>query len=428
MKLAHEIKKNKDITIIMGNVHATLMPQDFIFKNSPVDYVVIGEGELTASELIKNLESGKELSDTKGLAYLKDGKYFQTEKRALIDDLSILPRPCYEKINMDFYLTPTKSIIRNLYLSAVTLHTGRGCAYKCEFCAANTVWNQNVGKCVRYRPIDNVIDEIEYLKNTYDIDAFYILDDTFTLHKERVYEFCAKLKSKKLDLIWGAETRVNLIDEKMVRTMKDAGCIQLDFGVESGSQKMLDKIKKGQTVEDIKNAFEICRKNGVRTFANMLANLPGESEDDLLKSEKIMDEIKATRYSVGITTPYPGTPIYQKYTDPKLSRDEYPLLLDNRLHASERFRMAAHNLDLNKILLRWSFKYKIYSLTPCLTKEPLYWRTVSKSKRKWKIIRELMTDYIVTPVGYMLNAFRYIRTKKYAGGKSELCRKNATTL
>ena len=244
MKLAHEIKKIKDITVIMGNVHATLMPQDFIFTNSPIDYVVIGEGELTASELIKNLESGKDLNGVKGLAYLKDSKYFQTEKRAVIDDLSILPRPCYEKINMDFYLTPTKYIIRYLYLSAVDIYTGRGCPYKCEFCAANTIWNQNTGKCVRHRPIDNVIDEIEYLKNTYDIDAFYILDDTFTFQKERVHEFCAKLKSKELDLIWGAETRVNLIDEKMVRAMKDAGCIQLDFGVESGSQKMLDTVKK----------------------------------------------------------------------------------------------------------------------------------------------------------------------------------------
>ncbi len=358
MEIAKEIKNNFDIPIIVGNAHAAISPEDFIFKGSPIDYAVIGEGEITLTELIDTLDQNSNLKQVNGIAYLKNDEICLTSKRALIQDLQVLPMPAYHKINMKYYLRPRLYLIRFLPVRGIAIYTGRGCPFQCEFCCSNLIWkSHDKTKFVRTAPIDSVIKELRFLKNNYDIDAFYIMDDTFTLNKKRSLEFCEKLIKSNLELIWAVETRVNLIDEEMIKIMKEAGCIQIDFGVESGSQRLLDKIKKGITIKEIKRAFKLCNENGIRTFATMLLNLPTETEDDLKKSELLLEEIKATSANFQITIPYPGTALYEKYIFPKPNKEEYDLFKDRYVDV-ERFKMASHALNLQNILPELTKKYE----------------------------------------------------------------------
>lgn len=148
---------------------------------------------------------------------------------------------------------------------------------------------------MRYRPVDQVIDELELLRKDYEIDSFYVLDDCFMINKERTIEFCQKMMASNVNMIWGAETRANLVrkkDEDVLRLMKKAGLVQLDFGVESGSPAMLREIKKAITVSQTREAFGLCRNKGIRTYANIMYNLPHETEDDVKMTNQLIDEIR----------------------------------------------------------------------------------------------------------------------------------------
>ena len=345
IELGYKIKESRrfdDVIIIAGNVHASLFPEDFIFPKSPFDYVVMGEGEISLTNLIEHIENEKDVSNVKGVAYLDGNKMFKTAPQPLVEDLDSIPIFDYSKIDMA--LNPRIGMIRWVAAKGTGIYTGRGCPFKCAFCASNSVWNCNdlKGKTsLRFRSIEKVIEEIKFLKKQYGLEAFYIMDDTFTLKRKRVEEFCESIKP--LNLMWAAETRVGLIDDSLVKLMKNAGCIQLDFGVETASQRMLDTIKKQQTAKEASKAFQVCRKNNVRTFANFLINLPGENENDIKDSLNWLKENRPDVITVAITTPYPGTEIYDKYLDQKPTNKEYQLF-ESREYI-ERFKMASHNLD-----------------------------------------------------------------------------------
>jgi len=141
------------------------------------------------------------------------------------------------------------------------------------------------GRKTRFRSAKNVVDELSLLKDKYKIDGFFILDDTFTINKVYVLNICEELKPRKIDLIWGCETRPNLVNKDLLAEMEKAGCIQIDFGVESGSQKVLDNLQKDITPSQSIKAFSICRELGIRTFANFMINNPEETWEDIEKTK-----------------------------------------------------------------------------------------------------------------------------------------------
>ena len=163
-----------------------------------------------------------------------------------------MPIHPYHKLDMNFYLQPQQFLLRSIYLSGVHIFTARGCPYGCTFCA-------NSRKKVKFRPLDSVIEELKFLKETYRIDGFYIHDDTFTIKNDRVLEFCERLMKRKYLFVWGMEGRVNQFPVNVFRALRRSGCIQIDFGVESGSQESLDRMRKGIKVNDTEEVFRRCR-------------------------------------------------------------------------------------------------------------------------------------------------------------------------
>jgi len=394
--LAAHIKKEIDCKIVFGNVHASLFPDDCIYQGSPVDFVVIGEGEETLAELLKMSQVGGDLKKIAGLYFLDDGKPVRTARRDLLD-ISNLPPLLFHKIDMEYYLRPRQILVRDLVLSGVDIFTGRGCPYFCDFCAANSIYKaQGVIKRVRYQSMDNVFVNIETLVKKYKIDGFYILDDTFTISEDRVLEFCERIKPYKI--YWGADTRVNLITPKMLKAMKNSGCLQLDFGVETGSPEMLKKVSKGITVEQITDAFRMCDEVGIRTLANILINLPGEEERHVHETEELLKKIRPTVINVSILKPYPATPIFEENV--QMDHVEYITALKRFLGGDlSVFKLCNHNMDLRKVSARLS-GYTDKSLKGFVRDFKITLLTILKSKRRWAYIFKYFRILIVKIIAF----------------------------
>lgn len=392
MKLAGAIKQRSSAKIVIGGIHATVAPEDyFIHTDSPVDIAVVGDGEIPLTNLIAAEKKGiKSWETINGLVFRKGADIIRTAPQLVSPPLDNVPLHPYHKLDMNFYLQPQQFLLRSIYLSGLHVFTSRGCPYGCTFCA-------NSRKQVRFRPLDSVIEELRYLKETYRIDGFYIHDDTFAIKSSRVIEFCEKLSALNYKFVWGMEGRVNEFPDSMFRTLTQSGCIQIDFGVESGSQASLDRMKKGTRVEDAEEVFRRCNKEKIRTYANFMINTPEETEDDLRKTVELMEKIEATSYGICITTPYPGTEIYERYVKPPLTVDEYQLYNDYKTYikiVDSRFHLAAHDLDIEAVTAKLYRQFMVAKGWQIISLHPSYVRAILTSKRKMQYFRVFMYRFI----------------------------------
>lgn len=402
IELAKRIReRNNGIKIVTGGVHSTLKPQELFFKDSPVDFVVIGEGEITLYELAEAILKNKSFENIAGIGYYDKNKeeYVQTKSRPLIHDLDEMPFPAYEKVDMDYYTTPNPYAVRGLYLSSFYILVGRGCPSQCTFCVSAELRRTLApGKSLRCRSAKNVVDEIEFLKSKYKIDAFYFIDDNFTIRRDLVSDISEELIRRRLNLIWACSARINTLSEKVLQEMKKAGCWQIDLGVESGSDKVLKRLKKGITVKQTKEVFKICHKIGMRIFANILINVPDETEEEINETLKLLDEIKPSVTSFNIFIPYLGTEIY-KDQNINLSPNEYSILGEPplKLVQNPRFRFARHNLDFVKFYAENHKKYNsVLTFLPAYFSS-YYLRLLLKSRKKKEYIygfKSLVKEYI----------------------------------
>lgn len=410
--LASQIKIELGLKIIVGNAHASIAPEDFLYEGSPFDIVVRGEGEKTVEEILASAGELNILNHINGIAYWQDGTLVMTSKRELMN-LADCGVPAYHLIDMQWYKQPTKYIIRRLATIAAVIYTGRGCPFNCSFCASNTVWQANkvtkTHPLVRKRPLSSVMEELKILQDTYNFDFFYILDDTFGVTENDIIDFCRAYSESGLKMLWAAETRVNCIkNEDIVKILKKAGCIQLDFGVESGSPKMLKSISKNCTVQQVREAFALCKKYGIRTFANILLNLPEEDEVDLRLTQELLTNIKPDYVSVGITQPYPGTTINKKLVK-KIPKEDYHKL--SRLLPAEEFRLSIHKLYLEKLVFLWLLKYgTVAPFEKSLFKAGLaYWIRLYKSTSRTKYIYFILKEILTGPFYYTAYIMKRVR-------------------
>ncbi len=282
---------------VLGGYHPTFTYQE-VLKNDFVDIVVCGEGELTMVELVETLENGKNLMDVKGIAT----KDFKTLPRGIIEDLDSIPFPARHLLPMDEYK------ILNMKLTTGTIVSGRGCPYKCSFCASSAMHGQKL----RLRSAENVVDEMEHLVSDHNIEMVAFMDDTFTLNKKRVYEICETMKERGLDNYWGCTARVDTISEDLLKTMKDAGCITMFLGVESADQQFLNQINKNTNINRIKKTFKLTKDYGMRTIASVVLGMPGDTKRSITTTIKFVKTLDPSYAVFSLATPYPGTDFYLK--------------------------------------------------------------------------------------------------------------------
>jgi radical SAM superfamily enzyme YgiQ (UPF0313 family) len=296
---------DKNMLIIVGGPHPTVCPEE-VAQYECFDIVAIGEGEKIIANIARMVVGEINKEDISGICYKENGVIKFTPKESLIDDLDSLPFPARHLLNSRFYFAPPR--IRGVWTKSTgTVMASRGCPYKCIWCSSHTVF----GYKVRYRSADNIIAEIVHMRNSYAIDSVYFYDDTFTLNKKLVMEFCSKLI--QLDwkgFKWGGQARVDTVDEEVLSIMKKAGCVQLDFGVESGSPKVLQTLRKDTDIDKVRHAFALCHKVKINTFGSFMIGVPGETCEDILLTHKLIKEIKPDYAEFYFATPYPGTEFY----------------------------------------------------------------------------------------------------------------------
>ena len=282
---------DKDIKIVVGGTHPTVLPEEVI-KNNSFDYVVRGEGEYTFLDLANE----RKIEEILGVTYKnKRGKIIHNLDRGFIDDLDVLPFP-----GRNLYINDKRHMDYGYVMS------GRGCPFECTFCASKKVWKQSV----RFRSPKNVVEEVKQVFSTYGTTFFYFVDDTFTMNKKRSKKICELLIEKNLDIQWICDTRVDTIDEELLRVMKKAGCIRLKLGVESGSERVLKMTKKHITKQQVKNAESLAKKLELETTIYLLIGFPTETRDEVQETLDFAKELNPDYYSLSILAPYPGTEIY----------------------------------------------------------------------------------------------------------------------
>lgn len=293
----------KNATFVVGGVHVTQLTEEAI-RGLDADMGVIGEGEYTMLELCDRLRDGADWRSTAGIAYRNAGDQLtRTAPRGFIENLDELPFPARHLLDFENYLIPP-GIVRGYWSErSTTAMTSRGCPFQCIWCGSMCTF----GRKVRRRSVDNVIAEARKLIQDYRLDTLYFIDDTFTLNKRWVLEFCQKLRENNIKIAWGCQAHVETVEEDLLRAMKEAGLVQLDMGVESGSDKVLKTLKKHSDTETIKRAFKIAKKVGVRNMASFVLGSPTETWEDIEATMRLVREIKPNYASAYYLTPYPGT-------------------------------------------------------------------------------------------------------------------------
>jgi radical SAM superfamily enzyme YgiQ (UPF0313 family) len=290
LDISRYIKDNFPSTkIVLGGVHPTVCPEEAL-QHQFVDYVIRGEGEFALLELLQ----GKEISKINGLSYKKEEKIIHNPKRELIANLDELPFPARHLFDLKRYS----------WYPEISLISSRGCPFTCYYC-----FNGVFGRKFRARSAENIVKEMEQINKQDNIKDFYFYDDTFTLDKKRVLEFCELLVSKNNNFSWRCCSRIDTLDLERIQAMKKAGCTQIHFGIETGNPILIKKIKN-INLEQAKSIIKMVQENGLKTRCYFMIGHPWDTEDTIKQTIKFAKELDADSTQFSITTPFPQTELW----------------------------------------------------------------------------------------------------------------------
>ena len=396
IKINSAVKSQIQTISVVGGPHATACPQEM--NKNGFDAVVIGEGEETFLQLVKMIDNNDcQWEKINGLAWEKDGEVIINPARELVD-ISKMPLPAYDKVNMKYYGQVWDDVIRGFPIKAAMVMASRGCPYSCSFCACNKVF----GRKVRYRDLGNIKEEVKLLRDDYGIEGIWFADDTLTVSYDHVEKICEIMKALKM--YWGAQSRVDLTSEEIIKLMAGSGCLQLDFGVESGNQRVLDEvINKRIKLTDVEKSFALCRKYGIRTQASFMIGLPTETKAEMEETFQFAMKIKPDSYSFNVLTPLPGTEIYNNYFAGKIGLVDYE---NTSFHKTKALFNQSQVKDVNALHDQWRARLyegvKLRSLGRSFNVFRLWFKLGNKKERLYFIWFKLRRA-----IKYLLNKFGF---------------------
>jgi radical SAM superfamily enzyme YgiQ (UPF0313 family) len=312
-KFAREVKSHSDIPVVLGGPHATVLPEEVLSKSPWFDFLVRGEGEETVVELAQAQQSSRArglkgssqktfgLEGILGLSYRKNGQAIHNPERPLLPFKEGHPWPARHLLKHDAYRFP---VPRKGMRRMTVVQAARGCPYGCIYCY------KMFGTRTRQRPVGDVLNELEHIVSELGCEWVTFVDDTFTLNSSRVIEICEGILDRKLRFNWLCLARADTVTRPMVQAMKVAGCTMISLGVESGNNRILTAIGKGETRDDFRKAFDILREERMEARGSFILGLPGETVETLRESIRFAGELDMDRAFFNVATPYPRTPLW----------------------------------------------------------------------------------------------------------------------
>lgn len=280
--------------VVFGGQHTTFMDRDTLENLPFIDVIIRGEAEASLVELLQRLKNNKPYEDIVGISCRdKNGKIIHNPDREFMD-ITNAPMPAYDLFQ----------VARYKYYGVMG---GRGCPYNCNFCGSPQFWKRKL----RLRDPNQVVDEIEYLITNYGKKIVHMKDDVFTFNKQWAKEICSEIIRRKLDIQWECLTRVNLVDEDVLRIMNESGCNLIEYGIESGSNEILKAINKASTLDLARRAVKLTREAGIRYGTFFMVGHPGETEQTLEDTFKFALELRGDSITFTLTDAIPGTELYE---------------------------------------------------------------------------------------------------------------------
>ncbi|MBI5188262.1 MAG: cobalamin B12-binding domain-containing protein [Nitrospirae bacterium] len=335
--LASFIKKTLNVPVILGGALSTYS-YETVLKNTDVDICVIGEGEFASYEIIENLNNP---SRVKGIAFKKGTNIDVTASRTPTRNRDIIPFPAYKLFDMERYTrtslySEAKTAKRYTDLKCAYLITGTGCPFKCNFCSKTL--------SVGYRSVDNIIEEIKYLMETYNVKGFHFGDELLVINRKRMIEFAQKVKP--LNILWAGQARVDTVDYELLKIMKESGCVAIGYGIESGSQRLLDAMNKGVKLKQTENAMRWAMDLGLEMKIQLMIGYPGEDQTTLQETVDFFKRIGHPGRRFNIFTPLPGSKTYNDCIRDGLIEDE-----EDYLH---KLSLGEYGFTFSKPLMNFS--------------------------------------------------------------------------
>ncbi len=339
------------ITVAKG-AHLSSKDDEVLLAYPELDLVIRGESEHAITEIVERHDYSKIL----GLAYRKDGKILRNADRPYIEveNLDILPFPARHLLNNKLYFAPDTAEPLTM------INTGRGCPHQCIYCAVTIA----SGYKLKVRSPKNIADELEECVKKHGIKNFFFRADTFTWDEKWVIDLCKMILERKLDIRWGCNSRVDTISEPRLEWMKKAGCWIVGFGIESGNQEMLDKMKKRAKLGDAEKAIALCKKYGIKSYGLFLIGLPWETKETVRQTIDFAKKLDPSFLDFNIAYPLPGTEYYKIAKEMKLfeegdlSKGDYARPIVHTLYMKTDELVKLRKRALLEFYLRPSYMFR----------------------------------------------------------------------
>ncbi|MBU1006940.1 MAG: B12-binding domain-containing radical SAM protein [Candidatus Omnitrophica bacterium] len=370
-KIAKKVDKN--IMVCLGGPHVNIYPEETI-SMPEVDFLVMGEGEVRFTKLLNALDKKERLEDIDGI-FFKDGlRIVRSPAKGYVEDLDSLAFPArgltpYEK----YYSLLAKST------PVTTMMTSRGCPFRCLFCD-----RPHLGKKFRSRSAANVVKEMEACVKM-GIREFFLYDDTFSVDKKRAHDICDEILKKGLDIGWDIRTRVDTVDEDLLRKLKKAGCERVHYGVEAGTKEILKVLRKDIDLERVKYIFKKTKSLGMTTLAYFMFGSPTETKDQILKTIDFAIKLDPDFVHFSITTPFPATELYYLGLERGILKKDYWKEFASSPDKGFVPEIWEENLSKEELsgLLKFAYK-RFYTRPGYIIKELFKVRSIGELLRKLK--------------------------------------------
>lgn len=328
-------------TIILGGPEVTHHAEALLEHGA--DVIVIGEGEVTTTEVVKAVERGSDLTEVTGIVFRNDqGSIVHTPTRPLLRDVDTLPMPKREAIDMRLYLEAWR---RRHGSGAISISTMRGCPFTCRWCSRAVY-----GETYRRRSPRLVVDEIEIIRERWNPEVLWFVDDVFTINAKWTEVFAAQVRERDARIPYECITRADRLDERTADLLAESGAFRVWIGAESGSQRILDAMDRRVTVEQVQRSIALCRDRGIETGTFIMLGYPGETEVDIIATIDHLKKASPDLFTVTVAYPITGTPFHEQVREEIIETAPWERSSDRDLRYNRPYSDAYYRHALRRMV------------------------------------------------------------------------------